>query len=62
MSGRHVAERLGVLRPDMKVVFMSGYTDDAIVQHGVLESDVPYFQKPITPEKLARKVRQVLDA
>jgi PAS domain S-box-containing protein len=62
MSGRQVAERLGVLRPDMKVVFMSGYTDDAIVQHGVLESDVPYFQKPITPDKLARKVRQVLDA
>jgi PAS domain S-box-containing protein len=61
MSGRVMAERLRGERPEMKVVFMSGYTDDAVTQHGVLESDVPYLQKPITPDKLARKVRQVLD-
>jgi CheY-like chemotaxis protein len=60
ISGRQIAERLGALRPDMKVLFMSGYTDEAILQQGVLESDVAYLQKPITPEKLTRAVREVL--
>jgi two-component SAPR family response regulator len=60
MSGRQLVERLMRLRPDMKVVFMSGYTDDAILQHGILESDVAYLQKPLTPETLTRKVREVL--
>jgi CheY-like chemotaxis protein len=60
VSGRAIAERLATLRPDMKVLFMSGYTDEAILQHGVLESDVAYLQKPITPEKLTRAVREVL--
>jgi len=61
MSGRQIAERRSSLRPEMKVLFMSGYTDEAILQHGILESSATYLQKPITPESLTRKVRQVLN-
>ncbi len=62
LSGRELAERLAALRPRMKVLFMSGYTDDAIVHHGVLEAGTPFIQKPFTPHTLAAKVREVLDA
>jgi two-component system cell cycle sensor histidine kinase/response regulator CckA len=61
MSGPELAKRLLTLRPDMRVLCMSGYIDDSIVRHGVRESGIPYLQKPITPDGLARKVREVLD-
>ncbi len=61
MSGREIAERLTTEHPETKVLYMSGYTDDAIVRHGVLAADIAFLQKPFTPEALARKVREVLD-
>jgi CheY-like chemotaxis protein len=62
MSGRVLAEHFLALRPDARVLFMSGYTDDAIVRHGVLRPGTEYLQKPFSPETLANKVRAVLDA
>jgi PAS domain S-box-containing protein len=62
MSGRELAERLLQIRPAMRVLYMSGYTDDAIMRHGILESSLAFLQKPITPEALVRKVREVMDA
>lgn len=62
ISGRVLAERLAVQRPKMKVLYMSGYTDNAIVRHGVLDKEVILIQKPFTVEALAKKVREVLDS
>jgi len=62
MSGREVAERLKPLRPNMKVLFMSGFTDKAMVHHEELDPGMAFLQKPFTPQTLARKVREVLDA
>jgi FixJ family two-component response regulator len=60
MSGRQLADRLKEQRPGLKVLFVSGYTDDAIVRHGMLEPGIAFLQKPFTPQTLARKVREVL--
>jgi PAS domain S-box-containing protein len=62
MSGRQLWERLAPLEPDMKVLFMSGYADDAIVSYGVLSSELAFVQKPLVPAQLLTKVRSVLDA
>jgi two-component system cell cycle sensor histidine kinase/response regulator CckA len=61
MSGRALAEAVKRVRPDVKVLYMSGYTDDAIVHHGVLDPGTALLQKPFTPAALAHKVRGVLD-
>jgi len=62
MSGRELTERIRPLRPDLRVLYMSGYTDDAILRRGVVEDGIPFLEKPFTPEELARKVREVLDS
>ena len=61
MSGREVAQRVTAVRPAIKVLYLSGYTDDAIVRHGVLDPGVAFLQKPFTPDTFTRKVREVLD-
>src|SRR5437763_520141 len=61
VTGRELAERLAHVRPDVKVLYTSGYTDDSVVRHRILESGTAYLQKPFSPESLARKVRDVLD-
>lgn len=61
MSGRMLADRLKDSRPEMKVLYMSGYTDDAVVRHGLLEADIAFLQKPFSPDSLIGKVREVLD-
>jgi len=61
LNGRELASRLADLRPDARVIFMSGYTDEAVTRHGVLEPGAAYVQKPFTPDAIARRVREVLD-
>jgi DNA-binding NarL/FixJ family response regulator len=62
VSGREVAENLTRIHPKLRVLYMSGYTDDAVVRHGILVEGNLFLQKPFTPSTLAHKVREVLDA
>jgi FixJ family two-component response regulator len=61
MSGRALGERIARLRPRTRVLYMSGYTDDAIAQHGVLEEGMRFISKPFTAAELTSKVREALD-
>ena len=61
MGGKELADQLKILLPDLKVLYTSGYTDDAIVHHGVLNPGIHFLQKPFSPKTLSHKVREVLD-
>ena len=61
IGGRELARQLTAIRPDLRVLYMSGYTPQAILHHGELEADTFFIQKPFTPSSLAAKIREVLD-
>jgi PAS domain S-box-containing protein len=62
MSGAELSKRLTALKPDLRVLFMSGYIDDSVVRQGIRDPGVAYLQKPFSPTSLAKKVREVLDS
>jgi CheY-like chemotaxis protein len=62
MGGRELARRLAALRPSLPVLFISGYTGEDVIQRGLLDPGATFLQKPFTPDGLARKVREMLDA
>jgi len=62
MNGRELSRVLAASRPELRVLYMSGYTDAVIAQQGILEPGTAFVSKPFTPDVLARKVREVLDA
>jgi CheY-like chemotaxis protein len=62
MSGRVLVERLRGARPETKVLYVSGYTDDVVLRHGVLAEGLAFLEKPFTPSALSRKLRELLDA
>jgi len=61
MGGKELADRLRALRPGIKVLFTSGYTDIVIVHHGLLDPEIDFLEKPFSPAALSRKVREILD-
>lgn len=61
MSGPELTEQLRPMRPGMRILYMSGYTDEAVIHHGVLDVNTAFIQKPFTPEALTVKVRETLD-
>lgn len=61
MTGRQLAERVAKFRPQVKILYMSGYTDDPVVRQGIRDSSVAFLKKPFSLDGLARKVREVLD-
>jgi two-component system cell cycle sensor histidine kinase/response regulator CckA len=62
LGGRELATALLAVRPGLRVLYMSGYTDNAIIHHGVLDAGLALLEKPFTPEHLLRRVRELLDA
>ncbi len=61
ISGRVLAERLQLMRPLIKILFISGYTDDMMIRHGVIEDEIDFLAKPFSSSMLAAKVREILD-
>ncbi|MGH9707408.1 MAG: response regulator, partial [Candidatus Acidiferrales bacterium] len=61
LSGRELATRLAAARPNLSVLYISGYTDDSVFRHGVLEGGMSFLQKPFNLKALAQKIREVLD-
>lgn len=61
MTGKQLADRIALLRPEMKVLFMSGYTDDSIVHHGIVDAGIAFIQKPLSKGAFLQKIREVLD-
>jgi CheY-like chemotaxis protein len=61
LSGRDLAKQLEIQYPKIKIIYMSGYTNDTIVRHGILDSNLAFLQKPFSPTILAHKIREVLD-
>jgi DNA-binding response OmpR family regulator len=61
MNGRDLADRIGVMRPGLKILFMSGYSTEAVEAHGVLARGTTFLEKPFSPDVLLRKIRDVLD-
>ena len=62
MNGRDLASRMRQLHPELKVLYMSGYTANVIEQHGLLHAEINFIQKPFSNKNLTRKVREILDA
>jgi FixJ family two-component response regulator len=61
MNGRDLADRINVMRPGVKILFMSGYSAEAVARHGVLARGAAFLEKPFSPAVLLRKVREMLD-